>query len=170
MYQSMAAGTRLRLWMAVLSFSAVFIVTGCFDVKINGQTYPKETEYFTVTDKNIEDYSVFNKFTDLKTLDLLSVDISASEYDSIASKVNDGTFILWNVPFGNTKVSNISHTLDISPELQLTDTQPGKYFFHSGFQTIDGYLQRGERGESRRYHKLQHERLRCGCRQRDFIS
>ena len=128
MYQSMAAGTRLRLWMAVLSFSAVFIVTGCFDVKINGQTYPKETEYFTVTDKNIEDYSVFNKFTDLKTLDLLSVDISASEYDSIASKVNDGTFILWNVPFGNTKVSNISHTLDISPELQLTDTTVFRYF------------------------------------------
>ena len=114
--------------LSVISFSMILLVTGCFDVRVNGKSYPKETEYFTVTDKNIEDYSIFNKFDHLKTLDLTSIDISPSEYDSISSKVNDRTVILWNVPLGNKKFSNISRTLDISPDLNITDASVIKYF------------------------------------------
>lgn len=133
---SVSGAARIRFLLAVVSLTLLLTATGCLDVKIGDKTYPKDTEYLTVTDNNIEDYAVFNRFDKLKTLDLTSIDISPAEFDSISSKVKDSVQILWNVPLGNRKFPNFTRSLDISPELNLTDAAALRYFVNLNAVTV----------------------------------
>lgn len=126
MHFSSAGRIPFRLLLMIVSLSCVLLVTGC-DVKVNGQSYPKDTESFTLTE-NIEDYSVFNQFSDLKTLDLTALDISPSDFYSISSQLNDSIQVVWNVPVGNTKIPSDSATIEITPETNLTDPSVIQYF------------------------------------------
>ncbi len=113
----------------VICMTAVMIsLTSCWDIRINDQTYPKDTAYFTVTDKSIEDYSVFNQFKNLKTLDLTSVAFTPDEYDHIASQVNDSVEILWNVPVGNVSIPSNTLKLDITSDMMISDGSALRYF------------------------------------------
>ena len=126
MHFSFSGKIPFRLLLMIISLSCVLLVTGC-DVKVNGQSYPKDTESFTLTE-NVEDYSVFNQFSDLKTLDLTALDISPSDFSSISSQLNDSIQVVWNVPVGNTKIPSDSATIEITPETNLTDPSVIQYF------------------------------------------
>lgn len=120
---------------SLTSVIIMLLLTGCFDVKINGESYSRDIVSFTVTDK-IEDYSVFNKFKQLKTLDLTAVDLSLSEYDNISAQLENQVDILWNVPVGNEKVSNKVAELEITPELNITDVSFFNYLPNLNSLTI----------------------------------
>ncbi len=116
---------RLDRWLFLLfavasSVILISLFTSCSDVSVNGVSYPQTTTELTLTDK-MEDYSVLTKLENLHTLDLSSLELTADEYDLIASKVGENVRIIWNVPVGDKKVPCSTEELELTPEWNLTD-------------------------------------------------
>ena len=109
-------------------FILLMILSGCFEKEINGKSYPNDIESIIVTDCDIKDYSVFNQFKNLKTLDLSQMEISPSDYDRIASQVNKEISVVWNVPVGNGRFLNTTKSLSLSQEMCISDASFVRYF------------------------------------------
>lgn len=110
----------------MIAVTACVLWLFCF-VKIDDRYYSIfTTDTYTVTDSSFKDYSVFNRFLFLKTLDVSQLDLTLSDYDYISSQVNDKVKILWNVPVGCDKVMSDSASLTITDRTGIVDTS----FFH----------------------------------------
>ena len=112
--------------LGMTSIIAALLLTGCFNVNIKGKSYPLDSDYILLEDK-IDDYSVLNKFKNLKTLDLTAMVISESDYDTISSQVGENVDIVWNVPVGNKSFNNKTHTLEITSEMNVKNASCIKY-------------------------------------------
>lgn len=97
-------------------------------VDINGEMYPIATETFTVNDVNsIKDYSVFNRFPSMSSIDFTGAEMTLSDYDYVAGQLDDRIQILWNVPVGNGYCPNDVESLSLDEKTDVVDFTFLKY-------------------------------------------
>lgn len=105
----------------------LYLIDKQWNIVINEKHYPRNSLHVTVTG-TINDYSVFNQFIGLETIDFSGATISASDYEMVASQMEEPVEIFWNVPVGDLRVPNTSESLSISPETNIRDASAIHYF------------------------------------------
>lgn len=121
-------------------FATVFFIcfsfTGCSElpglndssVTISGTRYPAETENIILTGYDSDDYSVFAKLKNLKSLDVTALDLSPDDYEKLTSQVGNQVRVIWSVPFNGDKVPNTTSELTLSGTVSSDDAYTIKYF------------------------------------------
>ena len=128
-HKSLSSKMKIALVSTIIIAAAAFIGRFYFFVEVNDKLYSIFTQSFTFTDSDkIKDYSVFNRFKSLKSLDFSSTDFTQADYDYIASQVKGNVKILWNVPVGNDLVPSDTESITITDKTAVVDCSFYKYF------------------------------------------
>ncbi len=97
-------------------------------VDVNGELYPIGTETFTVNDvSSIKDYSVFNRFPSMRSIDFTGAEMTLSDYDYVAGQLDDRIQILWNVPVGSGYCASTVESLSFDEKTDIVDFTFLKY-------------------------------------------